>query len=100
MPTTHNIPARTERHCEPCQYHKCVGSFHVRSGPGSWRDYNCMHPDAWNEDTSVPLTPEQELRAAEIRALVGKEGRNIGRTEKQPCWCPLLREPANEKGQR
>lgn len=97
MPTTHKIPERMERHCAPCEFHKLTGAMCVRIGPGGWREYACMHPDASNEDTSVSLTAEQQVLAAEIRALVGKDGRHIGRTEKQPEWCPLLRQPDNDQ---
>ena len=65
-----------ERRCEPCEHHKCMGSFHVRSGEGSWREYVCQHPAADDE-----LTPAG-------RALFGA-GKYIGKTKKQPDWCPL-----------
>jgi hypothetical protein len=83
MPTTLNIPSRIERRCEPCEHHKCIGSFHVRSGEGSWREYVCQHPAADDE-----LTPAG-------RALFGA-GKYIGKTEKQPDWCPL-RQSQNNK---
>lgn len=84
MPSEHQIPARTERRCEPCEYHKLIGAFHVRSGRGSYREYMCNHPDM-NEGLTEAA-----------RALFGG-GKYIGKTEKQPDWCPLRREPANDK---
>ena len=78
MPTTFHIQARTEHRCEPCKHHKLIGAFHVRHGPGSWVEYACLHPDAYEGLT---------LRG---RLLFGA-GRVIGRTERQPEWCPLLR---------
>ena len=82
MPTELNIPAKTEHRCSPCEYHKCIGALCVRQGPGGYREYVCQHPDANDE-----LTPLG-------RSLFGA-GKYIGKTEKQPDWCPLRREPAN-----
>lgn len=90
MPSTLNIPAHTEFRCAPCEFHKCIGSFHVRVGPGGYREYACMHPEA--EDFGpMPLAPEQAARIGELRARFARDGRWIGRTEKQPQWCPLKR---------
>lgn len=92
MPTTLNIPARTEHRCSPCEFHKCVGSFHVRSGPGSWREYNCMNPDAVPSGPVSKANQEHADLIMKIRAHDRIEGRWIGKTEKQPDWCPLKRE--------
>ena len=91
MPTTLNIPSRTERHCAPCEFHKLIGCLHVRSGPGGYREYSCKHPAAYEP---LPTnTPVEEARAiGRIETLLEREGRYIGRTEKQPGWCPLKRE--------
>lgn len=93
MPRTFTVPARMERVCEPCEFHKCVGSMHVRIGPGGWREYNCMHPDAYNDTDSPALhDPEKEKIRQRLIGRLLKEGRHIGRTERQPTWCPLKRE--------
>ena len=76
MPSHFQTPAKWVMHCSPCEHHKRIASFHVRSGPGSWVEYVCQHP------------------AAAGRALFGA-WKYIGQTEKQPEWCPLRRKPAN-----
>jgi hypothetical protein len=93
MPTTIKIPARVESHCEPCEYHKLIGSFHVRIGPGGWREYTCVHPEAFEP---LPPTTDPELAQAveRLRAKLN-EGRYIGKTERQPEWCPLRRTEQN-----
>ena len=90
MPTTHKIPARTERHCSPCEFHKCTGALFTRIGPGGWKEYSCTHPNAFQEGP-LPTDPEKAALAGELRALCKKEGRHIGKTEVQPDWCPLRR---------
>lgn len=66
MPTTHNIPARTERRCEPCEHLKRENMLCSRLH-GISCDYVCHHPKfKW---------------------------RMIGRDSKQPDWCPLKGEP-------
>lgn len=71
MPREFKIPSHTEHHCEPCEHHKCVGALYVRSGNGSYKDYECRHPSL-------------------LHVVAGTEyGRMIGRTENQPDWCPL-----------
>lgn len=82
MPTELHLPPRTEHRCAPCEHHKRIASFHVRSGPGSWVEYVCQHPQADDE-----LTPAG-------RALFGA-GKYIGKTEKQPEWCPLRQQAQN-----
>lgn len=92
MPSTHNIPARTERVCEPCHYHKMFSA--MMGQPGNvWRDYNCMHPEAFNDE---PLSDDAKIAAkqGEMRGRMLEYGRHIGRTEKQPDWCPLRKESA------
>ena len=67
----------------------------MRGGPGNvWDDYNCMHPEAYDD---MPLAADQATRdkQLEIRGRLKAHGRHIGKTEKQPDWCPLRREPAN-----
>ena len=45
MPTTIKIPARTERHCEPCEHLKRENMLCSRLH-GISCDYVCHHPDA------------------------------------------------------
>ena len=93
MPTIHNIPSRTEHHCEPCEFHKCTGSMHVRSGEGGWREYACMHSQAFRP-LPTPTNPEKARIIERLEAMQNEGrhiGRHIGRTEKQPNWCPLKR---------
>lgn len=86
MPSTLNIPARTEHRCSPCEFHKLVGAFHARSGNGSWREYICTHPQSERR-------PEDKKYRELCEALESQHsGRWIGKTEKQPDWCPLRRE--------
>lgn len=96
MPTEIKIPERTERRCEPCTFHKLIGAFHVRTGQGSYREYSCMHQDAFRD-----LLPEQygseHLKAKSIilnQVTNREKERYIGNTEKQPDWCPLKKEEA------
>jgi len=92
MPTKQTIPARTETICRPCQYHKVVGSF--RGHDTAWDDCNCLHPHAY-DDVDCILTPGERSEVAAVRkeldAITQREGRSIGRTERQPEWCPLKR---------
>lgn len=95
MPSKFTIPARTKRHCEPCEFHKCTAA--LMGGPGNvWRQYSCMHPEAFNDS---PLSEDQAVRdkQIEIRTSLLQYGRNIGKTESQPPWCPLLREQDSPK---
>lgn len=78
FPQTVHEPAKTYRVCGMCPHHKCIGALHVRRGPGGYRDYACLHPKAWPEDHLV--------------RRIYEEGRHIGKTEKTPEWCPLLRQ--------
>lgn len=91
MPTTFNIPSRRERHCEPCEYHKLTGALYTRLPDcGGYRQYACMHPMAF--DAGVPMAdPAKEAAKQRIIGRLMKEGRDIGKTEKQPDWCPLRR---------
>jgi hypothetical protein len=68
MPSKINYPARTERHCEPCEHLKRENMLCSRLH-GISCDYVCHHPDL--------------------------KWRMIGRNDKQPDWCPLNGEPAN-----
>lgn len=65
-------------------------------GPGNvWRDYNCMHPQAF-DDLDAPLAdPAKEQLRQRIIGRMQADGRSIGKTENQPDWCPLRREPDN-----
>lgn len=85
MPSKYTIPAHERRVCEPCEFHRCIRAKFAEGGPGTWREYLCTHPEAF-ERTGDPA--RDELSAIE-NAIDG--GRFIGRTEKQPDWCPLLR---------
>jgi len=57
--------------------------------PGNtWRQYACMHPDAFGP-MPEGLTPKQAAKWGELRGRNLEHGRDIGRTERQPEWCPL-----------
>jgi len=72
MPTKFEIPAKQETHCEPCEHHKCTGALYTRMpGCGAYREYECRHPSLLHVIGSAQY------------------GRMIGKTEKQPEWCPL-----------
>lgn len=91
MPTTHEIPAHTERHCSPCKYLKSNGG--MRGGPGNvWDFWCCMHPEA---NSDGPLSEDQSVRdkQIELRAIMAEHGRSIGKSTfaTQPEWCPLRR---------
>ena len=92
MPTTINIPSHVERHCAPCEFHKLTASLHVRIGEGGYRQYACTHPEAF-ERGPTPSDPPKARLAGKIDALLKREGRDIGKTELQPNWCPLRRNP-------
>ncbi len=91
MPTKFTIPAVSETHCRPCKYHVCIGSLHVYVGGGGWNEHACTHPDAY-EPLPEGTDPETAKIIGEMQAR--EVGRNIGKTELQPDWCPLRREPA------
>ena len=58
--------------------------------PGNtWRQYACIHPDAFGD---LKLSDDTEIRDKQIalRTRLLEHGRNIGRTERQPGWCPLI----------
>jgi len=74
MPTTHNIPARVERHCEPCEHLKRENMLCSRLH-GITCDYVCHHPGG------LPA-----------RLGLGMSGRMIGRKDIQPEWCPLKKQ--------
>ncbi len=92
MPTTHNLRARTETHCEPCEFHKLTAAFHVRSGEGSWMRYGCLHPEAYQfGPMPTGISPDRLELLLQTDELLKREGRDIGKTELQPQWCPLKR---------
>lgn len=88
MPQLIKFPGRTEAHCEPCEFHNCTGEFHVHCGEGGWREYACGHPDA-HEISSDPWIANIQGKMAAF----SPGGRAIGKTDKQPEWCPLKRKP-------
>ena len=89
MPSTHTIPERNESRCAPCQYHKRTDAFYGHDH--SWHRYACTHPKAF-DDLDTPTDDERIKRIrAEIHARMTEGGRDIGKTERQPQWCPLLR---------
>ena len=49
-----------------------------------------MHPNAY-DDITPKLSDEPKIAAkqGELRARLMQRGRHIGKTEKQPDWCPL-----------
>lgn len=82
MPTTYTIPSYVKRTCYPCEHHKMVNALF--GGPGNvWREFNCMHPEAFD--------PEREKIRQRLIGQMLEHGRSIGRTDRQPDWCPLLR---------
>lgn len=89
MPTDYTIPAKLEKRCEPCEFHKCTGSLHIRTG-GGYREYSCTHPEAF-EPTDSTIIAELNGR---LKQMDG--GRYIGRTETRPDWCPLKRDEGQE----
>lgn len=91
MPSEFKLPARTERYCEPCEFHKCTGALFTRIGPGGWKQYVCTHPKAF-EPMQTFADPEKQRLAEKLAAINARDGRQIGKTEKQPDWCPLRRE--------
>lgn len=87
MPTMYT---RTERRCDPCEYHKAIMAFY--GADHSWRDYNCMHPQAFDDITpATSCDPAIAAKQSEIRARLKEYGRHIGKTELCPLWCPLSR---------
>lgn len=92
MPSTFEIPRRRERHCAPCEFHKMTAA--MMGGPGNvWREYVCMHPEAFDDMVREPLLPEKETVRQRLIGAMLEHGRSIGRTERQPDWCPLRRQP-------
>lgn len=90
MPHTYTVPSKHYTICAPCQYHKLVSALFGKPG-NTWRDYNCMHPEAFNDE---PLSDDPKVAAkqSELRGRLSEDGRHIGETAAQPEWCPLLRE--------
>lgn len=67
MPTSYTIPERRERICRPCEFHKSVNSFF--GSDHSWQDWNCTHPNAFDDDLRYPLSdPEKEKLRLEKRS--------------------------------
>ena len=91
MPRIIEHPSRRQRVCEPCEFHRCIGALHVLSGAGGWRRYVCAHPEAFEN------TGNQKLDEMRQHISTFDGGRNIGKTESQPDWCPLLRELDEDK---
>jgi hypothetical protein len=90
VPSKYTIPSRTETHCAPCEFHKCTGALCGPAGGNSWRRYSCFHPDAFGD----LKRPEDETLRDKFNAMVARmlhHGRDIGKTEEQPNWCPLRR---------
>lgn len=87
-PTRLTIPARVTLRCGCCKFHNLTGALYTRIGPGGWREYSCTHPKAW------PEVDDGDVRRAEFRGMLRatEDGRDIGRTEETPHWCPYLRE--------
>lgn len=51
-----------------------------------------MHPEAFDDLDNVKVrTPEGEKLRQRLIGRLLKDGRAIGKTERQPDWCPLLR---------
>ena len=94
MPSTREIPAKIEKLCEPCKYHKRINAFYGHSH--SWADYNCMHPKAF---VPIEKKDDNDVEKENLRIKINEEsqkyGRFIGRTELQPDWCPLQNEESN-----
>lgn len=88
MPTTLNIPQRTESHCEPCEFLKRSNMICSRLG-GIKCDYNCTNPKCYDD---LPISDDALTRGKQIamREQNAKRGRFIGKEDIQPKWCPLL----------
>lgn len=88
-PTTRTLTQRRTT-CGLCKHHLCVGVFHVRLGPGGWREYVCTHPDRWEPVTDTdPKLAAMRGRLEACAEVSG--GRYIGKTEETPQWCPFTR---------
>lgn len=89
MPTTHKIPARIERRCEPCVHLKRTNMICSRLD-GIKCDYTCGHHDCYSDR---PLSNDPSIRDKQIvlRTRNAEHGRMIGRDDIQPEWCPLRR---------
>lgn len=87
MPTTLNIPARHERHCEPCEHLKRENMLCSRLN-GISCDYVCHHPEA-HEWGKTPTDPKKAELMGQLRARLTESGRMIGRSDRQPQWCPM-----------
>ena len=96
MPSTIQIPARTERHCCPCEHLSTKNIYHSREH-GTICDYVCFHPEA-NSDGDDPNETDPVLleARAHLMELARKYGRDIGKTDRQPKWCPLLQDGSNK----
>lgn len=91
MPTTYNIPSRTEHHCSPCEFLKQTNMICSRLH-GITCDYVCKHPDCYGDE---PLSEDLRIRDKQVvlRAQNAEHGRLIGDCDIQPDFCPLKREP-------
>jgi hypothetical protein len=87
MPSSFEIPSRRERHCEPCEFHKMTGALMGQPG-NTWRRYSCMHLEA-HEFEPLSNDPAIAAKQGALRERLSKHGRDIGKTEIQPEWCPL-----------
>ena len=96
MPSIVSIPGRTERRCKPCEFHRIDSAFY--GSDHSWQAFKCTHPQAM-DDLALPDDPVKAEKILEMRKRIDEllgPGRHIGRTERQPDWCPL-RKSENEK---
>jgi hypothetical protein len=87
MPTARQIPSHVERVCEPCEFHKMTGAFYGQPD-NTWRRYACLHPGAIGP-MPKGLTAEQAAKWGALNGRLLEHGRDIGKTENQPEWCPL-----------
>jgi hypothetical protein len=89
MPHTYKVQAHTVHLCAPCEFHKRTAALYTRLPDcGGYVQYACMHPKAF--DAGVPCAdPEKEAAKQRIIGRLMEHGRDIGKTEEQPDWCPL-----------
>jgi hypothetical protein len=85
MPHEFTIPAVLKRVCEPCEFHQCTGKLCGPPGGISWAQFQCTHPDAFEK------SDDDRVNVMQARHFTIWGGRDIGRTEDQPEWCPLRR---------
>jgi hypothetical protein len=90
MPSEQQIPQQSYTVCEPCEFHKMTSALYGQPG-NTWRQYGCTHPEAY-EFEPLSNDPAIAVKQGELREGIRRHPRDIGKTEKQPSWCPLKRQ--------